>query len=150
MMNKFSSIDNAYLRQLKYNELRREIYLIMSSEDVWRKWRSVFKKDKNWDLINPDTSQKFNADKKFKCMNPLVKEFLKNLQGLTEKEMEKAASHILHLEPTTKRCWFHPKIIFTKPEDILSIMLPHEGLGGEPEEEDNHHARVTQAGAGIS
>ena len=116
---KFSSIDNASLRQKKYNELRGEIYLITSSEDVWKKWMLVFKKHENGDLIDPDTALKFNANKNFKCMKPLVRDFFRTLQGLMESEMEKAASHILHSEPTTKRCWFHPKIVFTKPKTFV-------------------------------
>ena len=116
MINKFSSIDNASNKQKKYNELRGEIYLITSPDSVWTKWRTVFQKHETGELMDPDTSNLFRKNARFKQMKPLVREFFRTLQGLTEREMEKAAEHILHVEPTAKRCWMHPKIVFTKPK----------------------------------
>ena len=52
-------------------------------------------------------------------MNLLVREFFRTLQGLSETEMGKTATHILHVEPTAKRCWVHPKIVFTKPKSVV-------------------------------
>ena len=106
MINKFSSINNACHKHKKYNELRGEIYLITASDSVWGKWRSVFEKYETGDLIDPDTGMLFNQTACFKQMKPLVREFFRALQGLSETEMGK----------TVKRCWVHPKIVFTKPK----------------------------------
>lgn len=119
MINKFSSIDNASSKQKKYNDMRGEIYLITASDSVWQKWRSVFERHEKGELIDPDTGVFFNASAKFRHMKPLVREFFRSIQGLSETEMEKAASHILHQEPTAKRCWAHPKIVFQKPKTFL-------------------------------
>ena len=53
-------------------------------------------------------------------MRPLMTKFFRDLQGLSESEMEKAASHILHKEPTAKRPWAHPKIDFQKPKTFFA------------------------------
>ena len=119
MINKFSSIDNACHKQKKYTELRGEIYLITSADPVWKKWKDVFEKHETGDLIDPETHLLFNHSSNFKQMKPLVREFFRTLQGLTETEMGKAASHMLHVEPTAKRCWAHPKIVFSKPKAFL-------------------------------
>ena len=119
MINKFSSIDNASHKQKKYNELRGETYLITSSDSVWTKWRSVFEKHEIGELIDPDTGVLFNLCSHFKQMKPLVRGFFRALQGLSETEMEKAASHILHSAPTAKKCWVHPKIVFSKPKSFV-------------------------------
>ena len=119
MINKFSSIDNSSHRQKKYKELRGEIYLITSSDSVWGKWKKVFEKHESGGLMDPDTLLLFNKNTRFKQMRPLVREFFRTLQGLTEAKMEKAADHILHVEPTAKRCWMHPKIVFNKPKNFV-------------------------------
>ena len=118
MINKFSSIDNASHKQKKYKELSGEIYLITSSDSVWAAWKSVFDKHQTGDLIDPDTGCLFNEVQRFK-MKPLVREFFRTLQGLSETEMGKAAQYILHVEPTAKRCWVHPKIVFVKPKSFV-------------------------------
>ena len=119
IINKFSLIDNASHKQKKYNELRGEIYLITASECVWGRWKSVFEKHETGDLINPDTGMPFNQTTHFKQMKPLVREFFIALQGLLETEMGKATFHILYMQPTAKRCWVHPKIVFTKPKSFV-------------------------------
>ena len=119
MINKFSSIDTASHKQKKYMELRGEIYLITSSDAVWKEWKMVFEKHERGDLIDPDTNMRFNQAPRFKEMRPLVREFFRNFQGLSETEMVKAASHIQHAAPTAKRCWLHPKIVFTKPKTFV-------------------------------
>ena len=97
MINKFSSIDNVSHKQKKYNKLSGEIYLIIASDTVWGRWKSVFEKHEMGDLIDPDTNMLFNQTARFKQMKPLVREFFRALQGLLETEMGKAASHILHV-----------------------------------------------------
>ena len=119
MINKFSSIDNASHKQKKYNELRGEIYLITASDNVWLKWKNVFEKHETGDLVDPDTGLRFNATSRFKQLKPLMREFFRTLQGLSETDMGKAATHILHVEPTAKRCWAHPKIVFSKPKSLV-------------------------------
>ena len=119
MINKFSSIDNASHKQKKYNELRGEIYLITASASVWERWKSVFENHETGDLIDPNTKILYNQTARFKQMKPLVREFFRALQGLSETEMGKTAFHILHVQPTAKRCWVHPKIVFTKPKSFV-------------------------------
>jgi hypothetical protein len=119
MINKFSSIDNASQKQKKYKELRGEIYLITSSDEVWSKWKTVFEKHEKGDLMDPDTRELFSASPRYKPLKPLVREFFRSLQGLSETDMGKAASHILHVEKTAKRCWPHPKIVFSKPKNFV-------------------------------
>ena len=112
MINKLSSIDNTSHKHKNYNELRGKIYLITASDVVWTKWKSVFEKHETRDLIDLNTSMLFNRTTRFKQMKPLVREFFRTLQGLSETEMGKVATHILHVEPSAKRCWVHPKIAF--------------------------------------
>lgn len=52
-------------------------------------------------------------------MKPPVREFFRTMQGLIETKMRKAASHILHIMPTAKRCWAHAKIMITNPKAFL-------------------------------
>lgn len=51
-------------------------------------------------------------------MKLLVREFFRTLQGLLETEMGQAATHILHVKPSAKRCWVHSKIVFSKPKSF--------------------------------
>lgn len=119
MINKFSSIDNASHKQKKYQELRGEIYLITSSDFVWGKWKRVFERHETGDLIDPDTGKFFREANGFTFMKPLVREFFRALQGLSEYDIGRAAFHILHSEATPKRTWIHPKIVFTKPKNFV-------------------------------
>lgn len=119
MVNKFSSIDNQVQRHKQYKDMRGEIYIITSPDSVWRLWRTVFERHESGDIIDPDTGLPFNKAKNFKSMRPLVREFFRHLQGLTENEMAKAATHILHERPTAKRPFSHPKIVFSKPKTFL-------------------------------
>ena len=64
----------------------------------------MFEKHETGELMDPDTRMFFNATSRFKQMKPFVREFFRTLQGLSETEMGKAAAHILHFEPTVKRC----------------------------------------------
>ena len=91
--------------------------MITTSDSVWMKWRSVFEKHETGVLIDPDTGVFFNPSLCFKQMRPLVTEFFRTLQGLSE--TEKVATHILHREPTAKMCWVHPKIVFQKPKPFV-------------------------------
>jgi hypothetical protein len=119
MINKFSSIDNASHKQKKYKELRGEIYLITSSDSVWTKWKTIFELHESGGLVDPDTQKIYKEGKGYTAMKPLVREFFRSLQGLSENDIEKAATHILHKEPTAKRVWPHPKIVFTKPKTFV-------------------------------
>ena len=119
MINKFTFIDNSSLRQKQYKDLKGEIYLISASDAVWGKWRTVFEKFEAEDLIDPDTNKYYSENPRFKQLKPLVREFFRVLQGLTESEMGKATDHMLHSKPTAKRCWTHPKIAFTKPKTFV-------------------------------
>ncbi len=120
MVNKFSSIDNSSTRPKRYNDMKGEIYLITASEPVWDKWKTVFERHERGDIIDPDTGVFFSENEKFRAMRPLVREFFRHLQGLSETELLKAATHILHEAPTAKRPWAHPKIVFSKPKTFLA------------------------------
>ena len=87
-----------------------------SSNAIWRKWKEVFKKHKTGNLIDTNTNMFFNVNSTFKQIKPLVGEFFKIVQGLTKIEMGKTVSHILHVMPTTKRCWVHMKICNPEPK----------------------------------
>jgi hypothetical protein len=52
-------------------------------------------------------------------MKPLLREFFRSLQGLSESEIEKAATHMLHDKQTPKRLWDYPKIAFTKLKSFV-------------------------------
>ena len=120
MINKFSSIDNSSLKQKKYKELRGEIYLITSADTVWQKWKTVFERHETGELLDPDTGELFNMVPKFKSMKkPLLREFFRALQGLSEIEMGKAATYMLHDSPTPNRLWAYPKIVITKPKSFV-------------------------------
>lgn len=119
MINKFNSIDNASKKAKSYNDMRGEIYLITSADSVWAKWETVFERHERGELIDPDTGDFYCKNPKFTRLKPLVREFFRVLQGLSESEMEKAATHILHEGSTAKRCWMHPKIVFQKPKTLL-------------------------------
>jgi hypothetical protein len=77
--------------------------LITSADAVWQKWKTVFERHESGDLIDPDTLEKYNKVPKFKPLKPLLREFFRSLQGLTESEIEKAATHMLHNKKTAKR-----------------------------------------------
>ena len=119
MINKFTSIDNSSLRQKQYKDLKGEIYLITASDHVWEKWETFFEAFEAGHLIDPDTNKPYNDHPRFKQMKPLVREFFRVLQGLTESEMVKAADYMLHRKPTARRCWTHPKIAMTKPKTFV-------------------------------
>jgi hypothetical protein len=54
-------------------------------------------------------------------MKPLMREFFRSLQGFLKTKMGKAAMHIFHANPTPKRYWVYPKIVFTKPKECYSM-----------------------------
>lgn len=56
----------------KLVDLAREIYLIISSNDVWNKWKEVLEKHETEILANPDTGMVFNKIVSFKHIKPLV------------------------------------------------------------------------------
>ena len=60
MKNKSSSIHNTSYKQRKYNKLRGEIYLLTTSNVVKLKCKSVLKKHKMEDLVDPNTCMFFN------------------------------------------------------------------------------------------
>ena len=93
--------------------------MITTSDHVWLKWKSVFEKHETGDLIDPDTGLVFNSSSRFKQLKPLMREFFRTLQGLSETDIGKTATHILHVKPTAKRCWVHPKIVFFKPKSFV-------------------------------
>lgn len=119
MITKFSAIDNSTARQKQYSELRGEIYLITSPDHVWDKWERVFEAHEEGELIDPDTGHFYRENPRYKPLKPLMREFFRQLQGLTETEMGKVADHILHTRPTAKRAWVHPKIVFSTPKTFV-------------------------------
>jgi hypothetical protein len=91
----------------------------MSVDYVWGKWKRVFEKHETGDLIDPDTGKLYKEAPRFTYMKPLMREFFRAFQGMSETDIGKAAFHILHVEVTSKRCWVHLKIVFTKPKNFV-------------------------------
>ena len=88
--------------------------MITSSDAMWNKWKEVLEKHETRELIDPNIGRVFYSTSTFKLMKPLVGEFFQTLQGLDKIEMEGATMYILHIAPTTKGFWNHPKIVFKK------------------------------------
>ena len=120
MINQFSLNDNASHKQKKYKDLIVEDLFKDSVPLRVGKIEECFQKTQNGGTsIDPDSNILYNQTARYKQKKPLVREFFRALQGLSETEMGKAASHILHVQSTVKRCWVYPKIVFTKPKSFV-------------------------------
>jgi len=96
-------------------ELKAELKLITSTEETWAIWCRLFDAHNNGDLVNPDTENTYKSDPKGK-IPPILREFFRPLQGLTDSELYRAAEHIL-LE-TPRRSLPYPKIFLKRPKHM--------------------------------
>jgi hypothetical protein len=121
--------------------------MIASFDSVWTKWKTIFEHHKKGGLVNPDTGKPHNEGARYTAMKPLVREFFRSLQGLSENDIEKAATHILYKETTPKKMLAPPKDRLHKTKNLRALMLHNEGVGKEQEKEGDHHRGATQAGS---
>ena len=96
-------------------ELKGELKLITSSDSTWEMWCRVFDSHNVGNIVNPETEVTYKSDPKVK-IPPILREFFRPLQGLTELELYRAAQHIL-LE-TPRRTLPYPKIFLKRPKHM--------------------------------
>ena len=96
-------------------ELKGELKLITSTDTTWDMWCRVFDCHNIGDIVNPETEVTYRSDPKLK-VPPILREFFRPLQGLTELELYRAAQHIL-LE-TPRRTLPYPKIFLKRPKHM--------------------------------
>ena len=113
MVDKFSSIDMKSTSTKSVLELKGELRLICCTADTWDLWTQFFDAHTSGDLVNPDTEEKYNAIENFECP-PLLREFFRPLQGLTESELKRCAVHALM--KTAGRKLPYPKIFLKRPK----------------------------------
>ena len=97
MVDKFSSIDMKSTNTKSVLELKGELRLICCNIDTWDLWTQFFDAHSSGDLINPETGEKYNE--KGIDAPPVVREFFRCLQGLTESELQRCALHLLNRTP---------------------------------------------------
>ena len=112
---KFSSIDMKTSATKTVMELKGELKLITSDDSTWDLWCRVFDSHNNGDLIDVETEVPYKSEPKVK-VPPILREFFRPLQGLTELELYRAAQHIL-LE-TPRRTLPYPKIFLKRPRHM--------------------------------
>ena len=113
MVDKFSSIDMKSTTTKSVLELKGELRLICCNRDTWELWTQFFDAHSSGDLTNPDTEEKYSAEKTGECP-PLLREFFRQLQGLTESELQRCAVHCLG--NTVGRTLPYPKIFLKRPK----------------------------------
>ena len=113
MVDKFSSIDMKSTTTKSVLELKGELKLICCNIDTWDLWTQFFDAHSSGDLINPETGEKY-VDKNLEAP-PVVREFFRCLQGLTESELQRCALHLLGRTPG--RNLAYPKIFLKKPKN---------------------------------
>ena len=113
MVDKFSSIDMKSTTTKSVLELKGELRLICCSEGTWETWTTFFDSHSAGDLVNPETEEKYNAVKDAEAP-PILREFFRPLQGLTETELHRCAVHLLG--NTVGRTLPYPKIFLKRPK----------------------------------
>ena len=113
MVDKFSSIDMKSTTTKSVLELKGELRLICCNRDTWELWTQFFDAHSSGDLVNPDTEEKYSSDKTGEAP-PLLREFFRSLQGLTESELQRCAVHLLG--NTVGRTIPYPKIFLKRPK----------------------------------
>jgi hypothetical protein len=78
----------------KENNLIMEHILPVLRDDIWRKWEQIFKDYESGEYVDPKTGALMKESKGFKPRK-MVKNDLKQFQGLTEMELDMAADQIL-------------------------------------------------------
>ena len=113
MVDKFSSIDMKSTSTKSVLELKGELRLICCNRETWDLWTQFFDAHSAGDLVNPDTEEKYNQEKSGEAP-PLLREFFRPLQGLTESELQRCAVHALG--NTVGRTIPYPKIFLKRPK----------------------------------
>ena len=113
MVDKFSSIDMKSTTTKSVLELKGELRLICCSKETWDMWTTFFDAHSAGDIVNPDTEKKYCADKDSEAP-PILREFFRPLQGLTESELHRCAVHLLG--NTLGRKLPYPKIFLKRPK----------------------------------
>ena len=113
MVDKFSSIDMKSTTTKSVLELKGELRLICCNTDTWELWMQFFDAHSSGDLVNPDTEEKYSGEKTGEAP-PLLREFFRSLQGLTESELQRCAVHLLG--NTVGRTIPYPKIFLKRPK----------------------------------
>ena len=140
MVDKFSSINMKSTTTNSVLELKGELRLICCNRDTWELWTQFFDAHSSGDLVNPDTKEKYCAEKTCECP-PLLREFFRSLQGLTELELKRCAVHAL--ENTLERTLSYPEKFFEKAKAQAWHLL-HPGLVRSLEDEDGCDEGVEQ------
>ena len=112
MVDKFSSIDMKSTTTKSVLELKGELRLICCTQATWDMWTTFFDAHSAGDIINPETEEKYNAVKDGEAP-PILREFFRPLQGLTESELHRCAVHLLGT--TLGRKLPYPKIFLKRP-----------------------------------
>ena len=112
MVDKFSSIDMKSTTTKSVLELKGELRLICCSKDTWDMWTAFFDAHSAGDIINPETEKKYSSEKDGEAP-PILREFFRPLQGLTESELHRCAVHLLGI--TLGRKIPYPKIFLKRP-----------------------------------
>ena len=94
-------------------ELKGELRLICCSQDTWDMWTTFFDAHSAGEIVNPDTEDKYNKVKDAEAP-PILREFFRPLQGLTESELHRCAVHLLG--NTVGRKLPYPKIFLKRPK----------------------------------
>ena len=113
MVDKFSSIDMKSTTTKSVLELEGELKLICCNIDTWDLWTQYFDAHSSGDLINPETGEKY-TDKNLDAP-PVVREFFRCLQGLTESELQRCALPLLGR--TRGRNLAYPKIFLKRSKN---------------------------------
>lgn len=109
---KFSSIDMKTSATKMVMELKGELKLITFTDATWDLWCRVFNSHDNGNIVNLETKTTYKSDPKMK-VPPILYEFFRPMQGLTEVELYCVAQHIL-LE-TPRGTLSYPKIFLKMP-----------------------------------
>ena len=112
MVDKVSSIDMKSTTTKSVLELKGELRLICCNRDTWELWTQFFDAHSSGNLVNPETEEKYNADKTGEAP-PLLREFFRSLQGLTESELKRCVVYVLG--NTVRRTISYPKIFLKRP-----------------------------------
>lgn len=115
MVTKFSSIDMKAGGKKTVQDLKGELKLITASEETWKIWMRVFDAHNHGQIINCDTEKTYKSEPKSK-IPPMLREFFRHLQGLSDSELYKAAAHIL--TETPRRTLPYPKIFMKRPKHL--------------------------------
>jgi hypothetical protein len=121
MVDKVSSIDMKSITTKFVLEPMGELRLICCNRDTWKLYTQFFDAHNSGDLVNPDTEEKYSAEK-IGYAPPLLKELFRSFQEMTESELKRCAVHVFG--NTVRRTISYSKIFLKRPKykpDMYSI-----------------------------